>query len=101
MAAITSVTVLYTNDGAFGVRTAVFAVRKVTTGDTLDVSVLGNMQGNPLAVFSAVYSAAHVTVTNRAQAGAAPGIGGTVLTFNEASLASDGLVVTVVGQAPQ
>ena len=94
MAAITSATLDYVNADP-NVRVALLSVRRVTTGDTIDVSAV------PSALFSRVISATYSCVTNSAIASANATIAGTVLTFAQSGLAGDGVALLVVGEAPQ
>jgi hypothetical protein len=95
MAAIISASVLYQNTDS-AERVVLLAVRRVTTGDTLDLSLvsLGSL-------FSALYSVATVVPSNRAQAAGAPTISGTVVTFAQAGLANDAVLLLIAGVAPQ
>ena len=95
MAVIASATLLYQNADP-SVRRALIAVRKVTTGDTIDVSSVPGV-----GLFSTVYAAAHTCPSNRAQAAALPGVAGTIITFSQAGLANDAVDLLVLGEAPQ
>lgn len=89
MAAITSVTVAYQSPDV-SERLVVYAIRKVTSGDTFDTTTL----------FSSVTYAALVPVT---RAGLTPStsISGTVVTMTATGLANDGVYLVIFGEGPQ
>jgi hypothetical protein len=75
------------------IRWAVLAIRKVTTGDTIDVSLI------PTAgLFTAVFGAIFLASTERTQTPVVSVVAGTVITISTTGLAGDGGYLFVVGQ---
>ena len=91
MAAITTALTL-AQGGDPTYRWAVIAIRNVTTGDTIDVSVV------PSALFTKVFGAIFIASTLRTQVPVVSTIAGTVVTVSTTGLAGDGGNLYLAGE---
>jgi hypothetical protein len=92
LAAITTAATL-AQGGDQSLRWAVLAIRKVTTGDTIDLAAVPTT-----GLFSSVFGGLFLASTERTQVPTVSVIAGTVVTISTTGLAGDGGYLFVVGE---